>query len=359
LVADVKTSCSILILGAAYGSLLATKLALAGHNATVVCLPPEVEAINRDGARIRLPARGHGLIEIDSRDARGRVSASGPALLDPADFDLVALAMQEPQYRAPDVRELLEKIAKARIPAMSIMNMPPLPYLMRIPHLNVDALLPAYTDPTVWQDFDPALMTLCSPDPQAFRPSEQPVNVLQVTLATNFKVACFASNVQTAILRRLQDDIEAVRYPVGGTSVALPVKLKVYDSVFVPLAKWPMLMTGNYRCITRHGSRSMKEAVHTDINESRTLYNWVCGLCAQLGASSSDLVPFEKYADAAESLTRPSSAARALYRGAAYIERVDQLVQRIGAQLGLSHPLVNEIVTLVNESLAVNRQAAA
>jgi hypothetical protein len=180
-----------------------------------------------------------------------------------------------------------------------------------------------------------------------------------VTLPTNFKVARFASDVQTAVLRRLQDDIEAIRHPIGATSAALPVKLKVYDSVFVPLAKWPMLVTGNYRCITKQGPRSMKDAVHADVNESRTLYHWVCGLCAQLGASSSDLVPFEKYAAAAESLTRPSSAARALYRGAAHIERVDQLVQRIGAQLGLTHPLLDEIVRLVDESLAVNRQAAA
>ena len=35
----------------------------------------------------------------------------------------------------------------------------------------------------------PKLMTLASPDPQAFRPPEEPMNVLQVALPTNFKVA--------------------------------------------------------------------------------------------------------------------------------------------------------------------------
>jgi ketopantoate reductase len=57
----------ILILGASYGSLLGTKLALAGHDVTLVCLPAEAEAINRDGARVRLPIRGREPVELNSR----------------------------------------------------------------------------------------------------------------------------------------------------------------------------------------------------------------------------------------------------------------------------------------------------
>ena len=34
----------------------------------------------------------------------------------------------------------------------------------------------------------------------------------------------------------------------------LPVKLRVHDSIFVPLAKWAMLLTGNYRCVTEDGA---------------------------------------------------------------------------------------------------------
>jgi len=78
--------------------------------------------------------------------------------------------MQEPQYRSPGVRELLDAVAKSKVPCMSIMNMPPLPYLKRIPGLATDTLRGAFTDATVWDSFDPAMMTLCSPDPQAFRP---------------------------------------------------------------------------------------------------------------------------------------------------------------------------------------------
>ena len=183
-----QTASNILILGASYGSLLAVKLLMAGYNVKLVCLPAEAELINREGARVRLPVRGtEGLVEINSRQLPGKLSAGGTDSVDPADFDLVALAMQEPQYGAPGVRQLLDAVAKAKVPCMSIMNMPPLPYLDRIPGLATASLRSCYTDATVWQNFDPSLMTLCSPDPQAFRPPDEPVNVLQVTLTYQFQ----------------------------------------------------------------------------------------------------------------------------------------------------------------------------
>jgi hypothetical protein len=353
------TSYNVLILGASYGSLLATKLAMAGHDVKLVCLPAEAEAIDRDGAVVRLPVKGRDPVEIRSKSLPGEVAADGPAAVNPADYDLVGLAMQEPQYRSAGVRELLDAVARARVPCMSIMNMPPLIYLKRIPGLNTDGLKSAYTDPTVWQSFDPAYMTLCSPDPQAFRPPDEPVNVLQVTLPTNFKVARFESDEHTRMLRDMQNGIEAVRWDVAGEKIELPVKLKVHDSVFVPLAKWAMLLTGNYRCVTKDGPRSIREAVHTDLEESRSVYDWVRELCIGLGAAPDDLVPFEKYAAAAQGLARPSSAARALFAGAPNIERVDRLVQAVAAQKGLRHPVVDATVALVDARLAENRRAAA
>jgi hypothetical protein len=355
------TAYNVLIMGASYGSLLATKLLFGGHKVKLVCLPAEAEAINKDGARVRLPIKGRkDLVEIDTRKLPGSLSAGGPGEVNPSDYDLVGLAMQEPQYRSAGVRELLDAVARAKVPCMSIMNMPPLPYLKRIPKLNTDTLKSCYTDANVWQNFDPALMTLCSPDPQAFRPPEEKVNVLQVTLPTNFKVARFDSDKYTAILRQMQADIEAIRYDPGdGTRIELPVKLKVHDSIFVPLAKWAMLLTGNYRCVQKDAARSIKEAVHTDLEASRAVYNWVRELCVKLGASPDDLVPFEKYASAAQGLVRPSSAARALFAGAPNIERVDRLVQGIAAQIGMRNAVVDETVALVDARLAVNRKAAA
>ena len=353
-------SYNILILGASYGSLLASKMMFAGHNVTLVCLPAEAELINAEGFRVRMPVRGRKeQVEIDSRKLPGKVSAAGPAEVNPSTFDLIGLAMQEPQYRSPGVRELLDGVARSRVPCMSIMNMPPLPYMKRIPGLNADTLRSAYTDPSVWDSFDPATLTLCSPDPQAVRPPDEKVNVLQVTLPTNFKVARFDSDESTAILRRLEQDIQAVRYPTPEGGIELPVKLRVYDSVFVPLAKWAMLLAGNYRCITPDGMRTAQEAVHTDIDESRSVYDFVVDLCIELGADRSDLVPFEKYSDAAQSLTRPASAARALNNGVPNIERADKLVQLIARQKGMSHPVIDRIVALVDSRLESNRRKAA
>ena len=354
-----RESYNVLIMGASYGSLLAAKLLLAGHSVTLACLPDEAELINREGIRVRLPAKGGSeQVEIDSRRAPGRLSAAVPEAVDPKNFDLVVLAMQEPQYRAPRVRELLDAVAKARVPCMSIMNMPPLPYLARIPGLDADAYRHCYTDPTVWDSFDPSLLTLCSPDPQAFRPPEEKVNVLQVSLPTNFKAARFDSDGHTAMLHRMESDIEAIRFDTGGGAVELPVKLKVHDSIFVPLAKWSMLLAGNYRCIQKDAMRSIREAVHSDVELSRSVYNWVGELCKTLGATNNDQVPFEKYAHAAQGLAKPSSAARALFNGAPNIERVDRLVKSIAERKGMRSAVVDEVVALVEAWLSRNRQAS-
>ena len=348
---------NILIMGASYGSLLGAKLVLAGHNVTLVCLPAEVALFNAEGARVRLPVKGReGLVEIDSRKASGKLAAAGPDAVDPTAFDLVALAMQEPQYGSAGVRELLDRVAVSRVPCMSIMNMPPLPYMARIPGISLEACRNAYTDPAVWRNFDPDMMTLCSPDAQAFRPPEEKVNVLQVRLPTNFKSARFVSDAHTAMLHKLEADIEAVRFDTADGPIELPVKLRVHESVFVPLAKWSMLMAGNYRCIQKDSMRPIKEAVHGNIEESRAVYQWVADLCMSLGASAGDLVPFEKYANAATGLANPSSAARALFGGAHNIERVDRLVQAVAAQKSMQNAVIDDMVAMVDARLDINRK---
>ena len=351
---------NILILGAAYGSLLASKMLFGGHKIHHVCLPAEADLINAEGAIVRMPVRGRdGLLEVNSRSLPGKLTAGGPAGVNPSDFDLVVLAMQEPQYRSPGVRELLDAVAKSRVPCMSIMNMPPLPYLKRIKEIDATSIRGCYTDASVWDSLDPATITLCSPDPQAFRPPEDKVNVLQVRLPTNFKSARFVSDADTAILQQLQADIEAATFETGGQKIELPVKLKVHDSVFVPLAKWSMLLAGNYRCVQADGMRSINDAVHSDPAATRAVYNWVFDLSVGLGANPDDLVPFEKYAQAALSLVTPSSAARALANGAPNIERVDRLVQTIAAGRGKRLAAIDDTVALVDGWVEKNRKKAA
>ena len=350
---------NILLMGASYGSLLASKLLFGGHSIHCVCLPAEADLINAEGFEVRLPVRGRGSpVVLRSRELPGKVTAGPAQGVNPGDYDLVGLCMQEPQYGSPGVRELLEAVGRSRVPCMSIMNMPPLPYIKRIPGLDYKALEAAYTDPRVWDAVDPHKITLNSPDPQAIRPPDGKANELLVTLPTNFKCARFEDDNDTAIVRELESDVDAARLDTLDGEIELPVKLRLYDSIFVPLAKWAMLLAGNYRCILPDGIRTAQEAVHSNLDEARSVYDFVRDLCIKLGADPAELVPFDKYAAAAQSLTRPASAARAVQNGARNIERADKLVQLIARQKGLSHPTIDATVALVDARLDANRRAA-
>jgi len=330
---------NILILGASYGSLLSTKMLMAGHNVSLACLPKEADLINKSGSEVRLKLRDEAEHRsIHSTDLPGTLDAVTPTQVDLSRYDLVGLAMQEPQYSAPEVADLLKKIAGTGLPCLSIMNMPPLAYLKRIPALDKLDLSSCYRDASVWQHFDPANVSLCSPDPQAFRPPEELLNVLHVGLPTNFKAAHFAKPEHE------------------GKDV--PVKLRLHESLFVPMAKWSMLLTGNYRCIGKDQVRPIRDAVHSDADASADVYAYVDGLVEKLGGRKADAVPFEKYANAATSLLKPSSAARAIDAGAVNIERVDRLVQTIGKAFNMQHPVVDAIVQTVDNRLEANREKA-
>jgi hypothetical protein len=328
--------------------LLGAKLPMAGHNVTLVRRKKTAELINRDGTEVRIKLRDEPTHRaIFSRDLPGKVDATSPPDIDLSRYDLVALAMQEPQYTNHTIRVLMIKIAEANLPCLSIMNMPPLPYLKRIPRLADMDLDEAYTNAQVWERFKPGLMSLCSPDPQAFRPPEEAANVLHVGLPTNFKASTFADEAHNLLLRELEADIDAVK--LDGQDV--PVKLKVSDSLFVPLAKWSMLLTGNYRCITPQDPQSIRDAVHDDLKLSQRIYDHVDAIARRLGADPKDQVPFQKYAKAAESLLKPSSAARAVASGAPFIERVDLLVKLISHHLGMPSAEIDRTVQVVDQKL--------
>ena len=103
----------------------------------------------------------------------------------------------------------------------------------------------------------------------------------------------------------------------------------------------------------------IQQAVHGDLEQSRSVYEWVGALCRSLGASPDDMVPFDKYASAAMGLLKPSSAARALAAGAEQVERIDLLIKLVAAQKGMQSDSVDATVARVNAWLARNRHAAA
>jgi hypothetical protein len=112
-----------------------------------------------------------------------------------------------------------------------------------------------------------------------------------------------------------------------------------------------MLLTGNYRCITPYEPQSIRDAVHDDLELSQSIYDHVDAIARRLGADPTDQVPFEKYAKAAESLLKPSSAARAVANGAPFIERVDLLVKLISYQLDMPNAEIDHTVQVVDQKL--------
>ena len=85
-----------------------------------------------------------------------------------------------------------------------------------------------------------------------------------------------------------------------------------------PAPHYPTLYSGKnglvaHECIL--DIRPIKDAVHSDVETSRAVYDWVVTLCVALGANEKDLVPFEKYAAAAQSLGSPSSVVSATSHG--------------------------------------------
>ena len=222
-----------------------------------------------------------------------------------------------------------------------------MPYLKRIPALADMDLEEAYTNAQVWERFKPGLVSLCSPDPQAFRPPEEAANVLHVGLPTNFKASAFADEQAQQGASRAGSGHRCgeAGWP-GRSGEAQGVR-----SLFVPLAKWSMLLTGNYRCITPHEPQSIRDAVHGDLKLSQAIYDHVDGIARRLGADPQDQVPFAKYAKAAESLLKPSSAARAVASGAPFIERVDLLVKLISHQLGVPNAEIDRTVEIVDQKL--------
>src|SRR5690606_33985525 len=93
--------------------------------------------INAEGTVVRLKLKDEDSHRgIRSGDQPGRLDALAPEAADPGAYDLVCLAMQEPQYAVHAIWTLMVRVAEAKVPCLSIMNMPPLPYLKRLPALD-------------------------------------------------------------------------------------------------------------------------------------------------------------------------------------------------------------------------------
>ncbi|HMB75152.1 MAG TPA: 2-dehydropantoate 2-reductase N-terminal domain-containing protein [Kiloniellaceae bacterium] len=75
----------ILILGASYGSLLGTKLLMAGQDVTLVCRQATADLINAEGTEVRIKLRDETTHRaFRSQALPGRLDALAPAEVDPS-----------------------------------------------------------------------------------------------------------------------------------------------------------------------------------------------------------------------------------------------------------------------------------
>lgn len=308
----------MLVIGASYGLLPAVKIAASGHRVTVVGRAEEITAIQHSGVSLSF---GTGETLVPPKGSHALRFAT-PEIVDPSEFDIVLLALQEPQARASEIASLMRRIGD-RLPVASVMNMPPPPFLDRVSKLSVSVRSGVFGAEEAWSVFPAERMTLASPDPQVFRPDSARPGHLQVTLASNFKFAPFVRSEDQSVLTRIARDASRLTTNWG----RVPVHLLARASLFTPLAKWPMLVTGNCRCLSDAGVLlSICDAVEQDLVVSRMLYEGVNEGLRWLGAPESVLVPFDAYLIASRQLVRPSSLARSLMNGATAVERIDLLV---------------------------------
>src|SRR5262245_26856291 len=98
---------------------------MAGHCVSLVCTEATAKLINCEGTVVRFPIKGRqALLDVASTTLPGSLFATKPDDVDPGQFDLVVLAMQEAQYGATGVRELMTRVSTSGVPCLAIMNMP-------------------------------------------------------------------------------------------------------------------------------------------------------------------------------------------------------------------------------------------
>ena len=350
----------LLFLGGAYGSVLAVKCALAGHKVDVVCRAQEAANINNGRLTIHFPGNdGH---SIGVSQCKKNIRGIAPLSVEPSDYALCFLCMQEPQFADEDIVSLITQLVSLSIPIISLMNMPLPPYLLGRMGVDLPAAPKIWKNNALWSKLAPNSFTASSPDPQAIIEITHDATRVSLTLASNLKVAPFQNRAYQKRLEQLANDVNGLRVRHKSSAWSPRVRLVAHESPYVPLAKWPMLIAGNFRCVGLASAESIRSAIWSDLNESKSIYEWVTALCGDLVRTvdkSCDLdqifVPFDRYANAAQQLTFPSSVARGLLSGATDVERVDRLLQELANALNRGSEFIDSVVDLVDEILTANR----
>lgn len=351
---------SVLVLGASYGLILGLKASFSGHKVTFVCRPEEIDIINMGKAAVQIPAKHSAVvIELRADASPEHPRAISPNNVKPDDYDFCVLAMQEPQYSSAEMVQLIAKISEANLPILSIMNMPLPPLFRGGLQRDLKEISEVWHNADIWSAVDSARFSAASPDPQAMTVFGTQDLLVRVNHPTNIKAAPFANEEAQKTLQQLAKSIDNLVISFNGEQHEIGVRLIAHHHPLVSMAKWPMLITGNFRCWSPKGIVSIADAVHSDLEVSAEVYEWVSSVCQKLCGSGdfqdAPLVPFDRYAEAAHSLTLPSSLARGLSNGVPRVERVDKLLQKLAMSLDMQNVYLDSIVSHVDSALAENK----
>lgn len=304
----------VLILGGNYGLLIAAYLHERGIPFDIYATENESIILNKNGFRFFYNGDVCSTIKPD-------ILWSAFSERDPIrqiKYDLMIFAMQEPTYSQHNVENII-KLYKNSCPILSIMNIPPPSFITHNLGLNQINLSDAYTSYSLFQSLSPAQIIYSSPEPQIFL--EPNSGLYHIRLGGVFRCSSFDVEFLSKELAQL------ILKPLANSK--LPLEIKTYSSPWVSVSKFPMLITGNYRCISNGILRSINEAVLDDSNLAEKIYAEVVSGMKYLGAPRSAIVPFGKYLVASRHLTAPSSVARSILAGKNQVERTDKLLRNI------------------------------
>lgn len=333
-----------LIFGASYGSLIAAKLIEANHNVKIFCSEKELELIQKFNLKVTINSISKKQYKFEYKlNDQFQVYSSYDFSLN--DIDIVFFAMQEHHFNSENLVKILNDISKKKIPIVSILNLLPYTYLSKFKKVKVDNIQNVYKSLKIWDKINTKFFTTTSPDPQIFFPNREYDNSMIVTLPSNFKVAKFEDDKSNQILDKLSHSIRSLKHPI---------QIKIYDTSFVPLAKWPMLICGNYRCVKKKDFLPICDVVNSDLLLSEKIYNQVIFLCKKIGAENDIFVPFNHYQKRSKMLTGPSSVAKALKNGSNTVERTDILISQIADQFKIKIDGLDEIVNNINNWIKHN-----
>ena len=148
---------SVLVLGASYGLAVGVRAAIAGHHVDFVCRPDELESIREGRFQVTVAARDADVtLELGVADCQKAPGALAPSEVMADRYQIAILAMQEPQYTAPELATLIRQLATSRIPCVSIMNMPLPIYISHRLGVPISAeLAGVWHNPELWEHSTP------------------------------------------------------------------------------------------------------------------------------------------------------------------------------------------------------------